>query len=263
VPVVLLAAAGLLAAPWWRHRRGLLALPTVAYVAAVVLSPWTESRMAVPVLPLVAHAFATAFGRIPSLLGAHGARPARQALVAAGLGVMTLQALHWRALTPEWDEYSLEYWKRWETLAMARAAGGVPLERAILAHTDSAAFALVTGRATQDLSPAEWKMSDPRVFLANGGAPVVLGPLMRSELLPGASALDGELAALAGPRTREAVSLGEYGLVLEWVGPPPPATAGAVGPDPVVPGRIHPRWMRLTPADRERLARAAIPDAPP
>jgi hypothetical protein len=27
-----------------------------------------------------------------------------------------------------------------------------------------------------------------------------------------------------------------------------------------VPGRIHPRWMRLTPADREPLARAAIPD---
>ena len=261
VALALFVAAALLARPWWQHRRGLLALPTLAYLAAVVFSPWTESRMAVPVLPLVAHALAVALSRIPSLLGVEEQRPVRQTLLAAGALILAVQADNWRRLTPQADEYALECRSYGPTLALARVAAEVPPERIVVAPVDNAAFALVTGRATQSFFPAEWKMSDPRVLLSSGGAPVMFGPLVRREHIDGAAALGGELAALAGPRTRQIIDLGsDYGLVAEWVRVPPPPP-GAVSPELLVPGRIHPRWMRLTPADRESLARAAIPGA--
>jgi hypothetical protein len=260
--LALLAAAALVAVPWWRHRSGLLAFPTLAYLAAVVLSPWTESRMSVPVLPIVAHGLAVAFARIPALLGVDGERPVRQALLAAGALILATQAHNWQQLTPQLDEYALEYWQHGTTLAYARLAAEVPADRVVIAPLDTAAFAVVTGRPTQSFSPIEWKESDPRVFLASGGAPLILGPLMKKEYLEGAAAVSGELAAVAGPRTRQIVAFSsDYGLIAEWVRVPPPP-AGSVSPEPLVPGRIHPRWLRLTPADREPLAHAAIPDRP-
>jgi hypothetical protein len=254
-----LVIAALLAGAWWRHQRGLLAMPTAAYVAAVGLSPWTESRMAVPVVPLVAHALAVALARVPSRLGVGGERAVRQALVAGGAVILAVQASNWQRFMPQWDEYAIEHYQLGATLAMARVAAELPADRAVIAPVDNAAFALVTGHATQSLSPAEWKISHPLVFLASGGAPVVLSPLARAEFLDRLAAVGGEMAALAGPRTRQIVTFGEYGLVAEWVRVPPPAP-GTTRPDPLVPGRIHPRWMRLTPADREPLARSAIPE---
>jgi len=126
-----------------------------------------------------------------------------------------------------------------------------------MAPVDTAAFAVVTGRPTQSFSPIEWKESDPRIFMASGGAPVIFGPLTERRLLTPMSVI-GPPAYGAAPRTRQIVTLGAYGLVVEWVRVPP--LEGSVPFEPIVPGRIHPRWLRLTDADRERLARAAIPD---
>jgi hypothetical protein len=256
-----LAAAAALALPWWRHRRGLLALPTLAYVAAVLLSPWTETRMAVPVLPAVAYGLAVAVARAASLLAGHDRLAVRQALVAAGALVLFAQAGNWRWLSPQRDEYALECAANGVALGIAVAAVDVPGDRVVLAPVDNAAFALVTGRATLSPFPVEWKMSDPRPFLAGGGAPVIFGPPTPKSRLGPDLALGGELVTLAGPRARQVLDLGgDFGVVAEWVIVPPPP-AGTVPHEPVVPGRIHPRWMRLTPADREPLARAAIPAA--
>jgi hypothetical protein len=260
VALAVLALGALFALPWWRHHRGLLALPTVLFVAGIVLSPWAESRMVVPVLPLVAHALAVAFARVPSLLGVPGRRAMRQTLIAAGALVLAAQLGHWRKLTPQWDEYALEFWQHGGTLALARVAAELPPDRPLIAPVDNAAFALVTGRATQSFSPGEWKTSDPRILLASGGAPIALGPLVPAQFLTNAVALGGELATLAGRRTRQLVLLGEYGLAIEWVQAPPPPP-GSVRPESFVPGRIHPRWLRMTPADREPLARTTIPTA--
>jgi hypothetical protein len=261
VSLVVLAAAALLAWPAWRHRRGLLALPTLAYIAAVVLSPWTEGRMSVPVLTIVAYGLAIALARLPPVLGVAGPRASRQALVAAGAVTFFAQLGNWWRLTPQLDDYALEYGRRGPTLAIAAVAAAVPPDRVVIAPVDNAAFAIVTGRATMSPDPMEWKMSDPRVFLASGGAPVMLGHLTSIAHLGPSSALGGPLAKLAGPRTRQIVDFGGgYGLLAEWVNAPP--LTGSTSPEPLVPGRIHPRWLRLTPADREALARAAIPSPP-
>ncbi|MFN8094475.1 MAG: hypothetical protein U0599_20050 [Vicinamibacteria bacterium] len=253
------AGVALLAGPWWRHRGGLLALPTAAYLAGVLFSPWAESRMAVPVLPVVAHAVAVAAGRLPGLLGAHGARPGRQAVAAVGALLLSVQLANWWRLRPALDEYALEYWQHGATLALARVAAQLPSGRVVVAPVDNAAFAIVTGHPTLSTSPIEWKMSDPRVYLASGGAPVMLTGVVRKERLPDAAA-DPALAALAGPRSRLEIDVGGgYAVAAEWVREPPIL----VPADPLVPGRIHPRWMRLSPADRAPLARAAIPAAAP
>lgn len=253
------AGVALLAGPWWRHRGGLLALPTLAYLAGVLFSPWAESRMAVPVLPVVAHAVAVAAGRLPGLLGAHGARPGRQAVAAVGTLLLSVQVANWWRLRPALDEYALEYWQHGATLALARVVAQVPSERVVIAPVDNAAFAITTGHPTLSPSPIEWKMSDPRAYLASGGAPVMLSGVARREQI-GAVSADPKLAALAGPRSRQEIDLGDgYAVVAEWVREPPILVAA----DPLVPGRIHPRWMRLSPADRERLARTAFPATAP
>jgi hypothetical protein len=261
-PVALVALAGVvvLAHPWWSRRRGLVAGPVAAYVAAVVLSPWTESRMAVPVLPLVLHAAFVAAARVPSVMAAAGERPSRQALLAAGAAVLCVQGSHWTRFGPTGDEYALEYAGHGPTLALARLAAQVPEDRPVVAPVDNAAFALVTGRTTQSFFPGEWKLSSPVVFIASGGAPVAFGPALPTPRLGNAVAIGGDMALLAGPRTRQVFVFGpDRGAVAEWVRLPPPAP-GSVPFEPIVPGRIHPRWLRLTPDDRERLARAAIPD---